>query len=302
MYGLLERQFRRYFHMAERRRASPARPCCCCSSGASTTWSTGWASRPRAPRRASSCATATSWSTAARSTSRRTCCSRARSSACARSSRAVARIVEALEQAERRGVPDWLEVQREAFQRPGQGAADPRRPDDADQREAGRRAVLEVSRSTTPTGGFTYVAATNWRDLIKPKKLDAEDKNLTATYGKFVGEPLERGFGITIGNSLRRVLLSSLQGAAITAREDRGRPARVLHAARRARGRHRHRPQPQGGPPQAASTARRRRRASRRRARARSRPATSRPARTSRSSIPSSTSPRCRRRASSTWS
>jgi len=57
----------------------------------------------------------------------------------------------------------------------------------------------------------------NWRDLIKPKALEVEARNLTPTYGKFVAEPLERGFGTTIGNALRRVLLSSLQGAAITA-------------------------------------------------------------------------------------
>lgn len=56
----------------------------------------------------------------------------------------------------------------------------------------------------------------NWRDLIKPKKLEVEKETLTPTYGKFIAEPLERGFGTTIGNSLRRVLLSSLQGAAIT--------------------------------------------------------------------------------------
>jgi DNA-directed RNA polymerase subunit alpha len=65
----------------------------------------------------------------------------------------------------------------------------------------------------------------NWRDLIKPKRLDAEDRNLTSTYGKFVGEPFERGFGITIGNSLRRILLSSLQGAAISSVKLKG----VLH-------------------------------------------------------------------------
>jgi DNA-directed RNA polymerase subunit alpha len=56
----------------------------------------------------------------------------------------------------------------------------------------------------------------NWRDLIKPRGLVVDRDSLTKTYGKFVAEPLERGFGITIGNSLRRVLLSSLQGAAIT--------------------------------------------------------------------------------------
>jgi DNA-directed RNA polymerase subunit alpha len=57
----------------------------------------------------------------------------------------------------------------------------------------------------------------NWRDLIKPKRLEVEPDSLTPTYGKFVGEPFERGFGITIGNALRRILLSSLQGAAISA-------------------------------------------------------------------------------------
>lgn len=56
----------------------------------------------------------------------------------------------------------------------------------------------------------------NWRDLIKPQNLELEGKNLTPTYGKFVAEPFERGFGTTIGNALRRVLLSSLQGAAVT--------------------------------------------------------------------------------------
>lgn len=54
----------------------------------------------------------------------------------------------------------------------------------------------------------------NWRDLIKPKRLEATE--LTECYGKFVAEPFERGFGTTLGNSLRRILLSSLQGAAIT--------------------------------------------------------------------------------------
>ncbi len=56
----------------------------------------------------------------------------------------------------------------------------------------------------------------NWRDLIKPKQLQVERDTLTSTYGKFHAEPFERGFGTTLGNSLRRVLLSSLQGAAIT--------------------------------------------------------------------------------------
>jgi DNA-directed RNA polymerase subunit alpha len=63
----------------------------------------------------------------------------------------------------------------------------------------------------------SQMVARNWRDLIRPKNLTVEQETLTSTYGRFVCEPLERGFGITLGNSLRRVLLSSLQGAAITA-------------------------------------------------------------------------------------
>lgn len=54
------------------------------------------------------------------------------------------------------------------------------------------------------------------RDLIKPKKVEVDEQSEDARYGKFVAEPLERGFGITLGNGLRRVLLSSLQGCAIT--------------------------------------------------------------------------------------
>jgi DNA-directed RNA polymerase subunit alpha len=57
----------------------------------------------------------------------------------------------------------------------------------------------------------------NWRDLIRPKAIQIEPDSTTEFYGKFTCEPLERGYGITVGNSLRRVLLSSLQGAAITA-------------------------------------------------------------------------------------
>ncbi len=55
----------------------------------------------------------------------------------------------------------------------------------------------------------------NWRDLTKPKMIEIETDSFTDFYGKFVCQPLERGFGITLGNALRRILLSSLQGAAI---------------------------------------------------------------------------------------
>jgi DNA-directed RNA polymerase subunit alpha len=59
--------------------------------------------------------------------------------------------------------------------------------------------------------------ARNWRELIRPKSVPVDQETATSTYAKFVCEPLERGFGTTLGNALRRVLLSSLQGAAITA-------------------------------------------------------------------------------------
>ena len=56
----------------------------------------------------------------------------------------------------------------------------------------------------------------NWKDLIHPRRIEKDEKVSTETYGKFVCEPLERGYGVTLGNSLRRVLLSSIQGPAIT--------------------------------------------------------------------------------------
>jgi len=64
---------------------------------------------------------------------------------------------------------------------------------------------------------ITQMMSRNWRDLIRPKAIHLEVESSSEFYGKFTCEPLERGFGITIGNSLRRVLLASLQGAAITA-------------------------------------------------------------------------------------
>ena len=56
----------------------------------------------------------------------------------------------------------------------------------------------------------------NWHELIKPEKLEVDRTKHSESYGKFVCQPLERGFATTIGNSLRRILLSSIQGAAIT--------------------------------------------------------------------------------------
>jgi DNA-directed RNA polymerase subunit alpha len=56
-----------------------------------------------------------------------------------------------------------------------------------------------------------------WRDFQLPKKLECEESSCTETYGKFIAAPFERGYGVTLGNSLRRVLLSSIEGAAVTA-------------------------------------------------------------------------------------
>jgi DNA-directed RNA polymerase subunit alpha len=64
----------------------------------------------------------------------------------------------------------------------------------------------------------------NWRNLIRPKRVERDSKS-SRTYGRFVVRPLERGFGWTIGNSLRRILLSSLQGASVTSVRIEG----VLH-------------------------------------------------------------------------
>src|SRR5438552_7956204 len=55
-----------------------------------------------------------------------------------------------------------------------------------------------------------------WRGLELPSRVVRDEQVSTETYGKFTAEPFERGFGTTVGNSLRRILLSSLEGAAVT--------------------------------------------------------------------------------------
>ena len=65
----------------------------------------------------------------------------------------------------------------------------------------------------------------NWQTLIKPKQLSVEPGDDAKRVATVVAEPLERGFGLTLGNALRRVLLSSLQGAAVTSLQIEG----VLH-------------------------------------------------------------------------
>jgi DNA-directed RNA polymerase subunit alpha len=65
----------------------------------------------------------------------------------------------------------------------------------------------------------------NWSTLIRPKRIDIDEATRTRFYGEFTIQPLERGFGITLGNALRRVLLSSIQGSSIVSIKTNG----VLH-------------------------------------------------------------------------
>ena len=87
------------------------------------------------------------------------------------------------------------------------------------------------------------VNAKNWQELKKPNALEKKPGGDARRKATFVAEPLERGFGLTLGNALRRVLLSSLQGAAVTSIKIEN----VLHEfsqpRRRPRGRDRHRAQ-----------------------------------------------------------
>lgn len=65
----------------------------------------------------------------------------------------------------------------------------------------------------------------NWKELIKPEKIEIKHDGSNRMVGKIVASPLERGFGLTLGNALRRIMLSSLQGAAVTSVQIEG----VLH-------------------------------------------------------------------------
>ena len=89
-----------------------------------------------------------------------------------------------------------------------------------------------------------------WKGFQRPKRLEFERDTLNERFGRFYAQPFERGFGTTIGNAMRRVLLSSIEGAAFSAVKIDG----VLHEFSpdpgRGRGRDRHHPQPQADPAQ----------------------------------------------------
>ena len=82
---------------------------------------------------------------------------------------------------------------------------------------------IEEVTEETPVEAITEVVEDiapyymNWHALISPQRLEVDSESHTDTFGKFICQPLERGFATTIGNCLRRILLSSIQGAAITA-------------------------------------------------------------------------------------
>ena len=78
------------------------------------------------------------------------------------------------------------------------------------------RSILRSHDLTILQSHEEVIMYRNWKRLIRPKKLEFEKAELTDTYGKFTARPLERGFGLTLGNAIRRILLSSLQGAAVT--------------------------------------------------------------------------------------
>src|SRR5687767_4456670 len=85
----------------------------------------------------------------------------------------------------------------------------------------GRRLVRHPPRVAgtgggKPTAAEGFLMRVRWRGLELPSKVHSDRGILTDTFGKFYVEPFERGFGMTIGNSLRRILLSSLEGSAIT--------------------------------------------------------------------------------------
>jgi DNA-directed RNA polymerase subunit alpha len=73
-----------------------------------------------------------------------------------------------------------------------------------------------TSHPPNPKGKTVAINTKNWQELKKPVALEKKSGGNPLIKASFVAEPLERGFGLTLGNALRRVLLSSLQGAAVT--------------------------------------------------------------------------------------
>jgi DNA-directed RNA polymerase subunit alpha len=104
---------------------------------------------------------------------------------------------------------------------PSLGLASP----DGNELEYLDRAAGGRTEGQTVERGVMNVLQRNWTELIKPNKLDIQPGHDPQRIAKVIAEPLERGFGLTLGNALRRILLSSLQGAAVTSVQIDG----VLH-------------------------------------------------------------------------
>ena len=203
-YGLLEKQFRNYYEKASAAPASRARSCCGCSRRAWTTSCTGSASQPRARRRASSFATATSTSTAAASTSRAIRFARTTSSPSTPNSSAQQVIRDATDLVST--VAAWLQADHDGLT--GKVLKQPERTEiDTPVQNS---SSSSSTRSNRKKGNLWRHAEMNFQ-IPKIVHEEVDDHR-----GVFVIEPLDRGFGHTFGNSLRRVLLSSLEGAAVT--------------------------------------------------------------------------------------
>src|SRR5271169_3476181 len=76
--------------------------------------------------------------------------------------------------------------------------------------------AARTDKSEMPNFGGLNPMRIKWRGLELPNRLSCDRESLSPSYGKFYAEPFERGFGVTVGNSLRRILLSSLEGSAVT--------------------------------------------------------------------------------------
>ena len=72
--------------------------------------------------------------------------------------------------------------------------------------------VADLEKEEEFRKGAFIVLQKNWSELIKPTKMEVNVDESNGRIGKLIAEPLERGFGLTLGNSIRRILLSSLQG------------------------------------------------------------------------------------------
>ena len=129
-----------------------------------------------------------------------------------------------MEEVKGRGIPEWLEFDASAMTGQGRVAADKGPDQPAGAGAVDRRAVFEVDgrdaytagQRTLPVPERERIDSMLWKGFQRPKRLEFDAETLTDRFGRFYAQPFERGFGTTIGNALRRVLLSAIEGAAVT--------------------------------------------------------------------------------------